>query len=371
MAEERRAVIDIIAAADMIAAGQKETSSRIKRLVAAGELPHSILLCGPEGAGKELLAVKIAAWLNCESPPGDGSPRCNSCGQISRLEHPDLHPVYPVPYGPLEKTVPELLESRREDFFNCGEFGNRARSIGIDQIREVIEAVSKQPYQGKRSVVILFEAHLATREAQNAFLKLLEEPPSSTQIILVTEYPHRLLPTIISRCQRERLNLPAEECVEKFLGAFYSLEKGEARRLTMLAEGNIRRCIRFLDERFLALRKDALSLLGLVFAGKAQMLPAEAEGIARSYSREEVIELCEEMIIVLGWLMRERAGGEAPGGTHPLKEEMGKEARRAAASRAFPEDIGKISQAAENLRRHADVELTVVQLLLDLAGKWY
>ena len=333
----------------------------------AGTLPPSLLLTGPEGSGTELLAVWLAALLNCDAS-GACDPRCPPCGKIAALEHPDLHLVFPLPYGEGEKGKGVVLESRREDFFNSGEFGNRARSIGIDLIRQTIEAVSKQPYEGRFSVVIIFEAHLATGEAQNAFLKLLEEPPPSSVLMLVTSLPDRLLPTVLSRCREIRADLLAEEAISEFLMKFYSVEKEEARRIASKAEGSLRRGINLLDERFLQIRSDAASLVSLAFEGKARELLIESEAIARGYTREEVGQLLGEAVLVIRSLLR---GEEARKGRSALGDEFGAGTVRAAGERNLTLDMEKIQQAARNLGRNVDLELTLSQLFLDLAGTWY
>jgi DNA polymerase-3 subunit delta' len=320
------------------------------------------------------MAVRLAAMLNCEAPgalAGCGDRACPSCGKVRNLEHPDLHLIYPVPYGEWERDLAEVVASRREDFFARGEFGHRGRSIGIELVRRVIEALSKFPYEGRRSVVILFEAHLATTEAQNALLKLLEEPPSSAQIILVTEFPDRLLPTILSRCYEIRFEALAPEAVADFLATFYSVERGEAERLAALAQGNLRRAIQLLDERFLNLWKDAVGAVRLVLEGKSKELIGEAAALAGSYTREEAAELLEEATIIFSLIIRNSEGQATDRERETLERALGAQRLDAAAARDLPGDIRKVSNAMESLRRNADVELTLSQLLLDLAGTWY
>jgi len=380
VAFERRAVIDILAAAALVMKGQPRVGGLAGAMLAAGKLPSSLLFTGPEGAGKELAAMWTAARLNCEEPgtcaafaPPDsrGASICQACEKIGRLEHPDIHIVYPLPSGPMEKTVPEIVESRRADFMASGEFEGKARSIGIDQVREMIKEASKQPFEGKRSVAILPEAHLATVEAQNAFLKLLEEPPPSTVLILVTDHPDKLLSTIRSRCHEVRFDILPDEAVGEFLSLFYSVEGREAARLAAIAQGNVRRGIRLLDSRYLGIRADAASMLKLILAGKAARLPAEAEAAAREYTREETAQLIEEMIFLMRAAMLDREGRLGPQRRSELEKELGAGGLAAAAERDIPRDIGKMETSTRNLSRNVDLELTLVQLLLDLAGKWY
>jgi DNA polymerase-3 subunit delta' len=326
-------------------------------MISGSSLPSSLLFTGPEGVGKELSAMRLAAMLECDS--GTACGECSSCRAISSLEHPDIHPVYAVPSADRMRNVPVIIESRREDFLARGEFGGRARSIGIEQIRAVIDRVSKQPFSGPRSVVVVMQAHMATTEAQNAFLKLLEEPPSSAAIVLVTERPDLLLPTVVSRCSEIRFNPLPDAVTAEFLRVFLSVEEKEAGRIAALAGGNLQRASRFLDERFLGLRKDAESIVRLVLEGKARQLPAEAESASHSYSRGEVVELLGEMTIIMRGLMRGRKAG------------MEGKAADAIPGRDISADMRKISAAGRSLSRNADVELTLAQLLLDLAGRWY
>ena len=369
MASEGRAVIDILGAADLIAKGQKRPESIIAGMLVSGNVPPSLLFTGPEGSGKELIALSLAARLNCTDP--GAAERCGSCRKTGSLEHPDFHPLYPLPSGPHEKSMPVILESRRENFFDKGEFGSKNRSIGIELIRNLIEDLSKQPFEGAYSPVILFEIHRATVEAQNAFLKLLEEPPSSAVLILVTEFPERLLPTILSRCQEIRFDPLPEETVSSFLEIFYSIEKSESQRLAVLAGGNLRRGAGFLDERFLRLRNDAVSALKLVLEGKVRQLPLEAERMAHEYTREETGILLKEITALLRQMLLHCDEALSERESKAIEEEFGEAGIKAAGRRVITDDIRKANVASQGLGRNIDIELMWTQLLLDLAGKWY
>jgi DNA polymerase-3 subunit delta' len=355
-----------------------------------------LIFAGPEGAGKELMAVRLAALLECDAGAGRTEPglfegsaaapgvcgpgrRCNACMKVRTLEHPDIHLLYPVPHDEMEEALPKILESRREDFFSSLELGNRARSIGIDVVRHVAEVLSKHPFEGRRIVIAILEAHLATAEAQNALLKLLEEPPPTAAIILVTEFPERLLPTILSRCREIRFDPLATDAIAAFLAEFYAVERREAARIAPLARGNLRRAIKFLDPRFVTLWKDAAGVVRLVLEGKTKELIAEAEelsgfawGAKRSgYAREEVRELLEETAILFALMIRSREGAADEAEAASLAESIGAGALAKAAGRDLAGDMRKVFVSIESLRRNADVELTLSQLFLDLAGAWY
>lgn len=355
----------------MIAEGQPRVERVVRDFMQEETLPHSLLLTGPEGTGKALFAVDIAARLNCEAEENRPDGTCPACGKVSRLEHPDLHPIFPVPSGEWEKSMPAVIESRREDFYASGEFGGRARSIGIGSIRKVIETVSKHPFEGRRTVVIIFDAHLMTVEAQNAFLKVLEEPPPSSVLLLVTEFPDKLLDTVLSRCQHIRFDYLGREAVGSFLETFYSVERNEAKRISILSEGNLRRGIRFLEEGFVSLRADAASLLRVVVAGTGKDLLGESERIAREYNRDEVRTLIEEMAVLVRILMRQHAQVASMEEKKLLEEMIGPKMAAAGLKRDLPADLGRMDGASNSLSKNADLELTLSHLLLDLAGKWY
>ncbi len=363
--------IDILEAARLVAGGQERVDLTLGRFVETGTTPHALFFTGPEGTGKALLAVELAARLECESGGGLPDGTCRSCGKVRRLEHPDLHLVFPVPYGEWEKALPVVIESRREDFFAHGEFGSRARSIGIDIIRGVIEKMSKHPFEGGKNVVVVFEAHLMTTEAQNSFLKLLEEPPPSAVLVLVTEYPDKLLETVRSRCRRVRFDFLSTSLVAEFLERFYSVEAGEAKRAALLAEGNLRRGVRLLEEGFEDLRRDAVTIVQLVMGGKGRELLGEAEAVAGRYGREDVAMLLDEVAVLLRLLMRAQSGIAADEERRLVGEMLGPKAGEEASGRDIPADLRRINRAAGNLARNVDTELTISQLLLDLAGKWY
>ena len=154
-------------------AGQEHVSTTLRQSVRLGRISHSYLFCGPRGCGKTTTARIIAKAANCLDLQ-DGDP-CNSC------------------------TVCEAINAGR--FMDIIEL-DAASNRGIDEIRDIRDKVNFAPVQGRRKVYIIDEAHMLTDAASNAFLKTLEEPPGHVIFVLCTTEAHRILPTIISRCQR-------------------------------------------------------------------------------------------------------------------------------------------------------------------------
>lgn len=155
--------------------GQEAIVQTLKRAVATGRVAHAYLFCGPRGTGKTTTARILAKAVNCpDRAELDGEP----CGQCLICKGTD------------EGHFVDLIEI------------DAASNRGIDDMRSLREKVQFAPSQGSRRVYIVDEAHMLTVDAVNAFLKTLEEPPPHTIFILCTTEAHKLLPTIISRCQR-------------------------------------------------------------------------------------------------------------------------------------------------------------------------
>ena len=145
----------------------------MRHAVVQGRVAHSYLLCGPRGTGKTTTARLLAKATNClQLQDGDPCGSCNHCLAIS--------------------------EGRFLDVIELDAASNR----GIDEIRNIRDRVNFAPVEGHRKVYIIDEAHMLTEAASNAFLKTLEEPPDHVIFVLCTTEPQKLLPTIISRCQR-------------------------------------------------------------------------------------------------------------------------------------------------------------------------
>ncbi len=163
-------------------AGQEHVSTTLRQSVRLGRISHSYLFCGPRGCGKTTTARIIAKAANCLDLQ-DGDP-CNACSVCQSIN-----------------------EGRFMDIIELDAASNR----GIDEIRDIRDKVNFAPVQGRRKVYIIDEAHMLTDAASNAFLKTLEEPPAHVIFVLCTTEAHRILPTIISRCQRlDFRRIPAE-----------------------------------------------------------------------------------------------------------------------------------------------------------------
>jgi DNA polymerase-3 subunit gamma/tau len=153
--------------------GQQHVTQTLKNAIKKEHIPHALLFCGPRGVGKTTCARILAKALNCENRTADGEPcgECNACRSFAT-----------------------------QQAFNIFEL-DAASNNSVDDIRNLVEQVRFAPSTGKYKIYIIDEVHMLSTNAFNAFLKTLEEPPSYAIFILATTEKHKILPTILSRCQ--------------------------------------------------------------------------------------------------------------------------------------------------------------------------
>ncbi|MBB6461282.1 DNA polymerase III subunit gamma/tau [Flammeovirga kamogawensis] len=153
--------------------GQEHITNTLKNAVMSNHLAQAFLFCGPRGVGKTTNARILAKTINCDTPTEDGNP-CNSCNSCTSFNNN------------ASLNIVEL---------------DAASNNSVEDIRNLIEQVRYAPQPGKKKVYIIDEVHMLSTAAFNAFLKTLEEPPAYAIFILATTEKHKILPTILSRCQ--------------------------------------------------------------------------------------------------------------------------------------------------------------------------
>ncbi len=243
---------------------QGHAQSLIQRAFAADRVPHAYLFHGPDGVGKEKLAVGLAQLLLCPTPvdePVDaqrvGVERlrmgCGSCGEC-RLAvagtHPDLHLIY----RQLSRDHPDAVVRKR-----------KALTIGVDVLRHfVIDKTGLTPIHGRAKMFIIREADRITPQAQNALLKTLEEPPGATVLILLVGALDRMLPTTQSRCQVVRFDaLPTSFVAERLATLVPSADAEAVAWYARCAEGSLGRGVEFARDDLYAM--NARLVPGFVF----------------------------------------------------------------------------------------------------------
>ncbi len=176
--------------------------------------PHALLLAGPRGIGKRVLALHLAQALLCESPQpaGGACGTCVGCNLVRRGTHPDLRTVEPVTYDDDGNATP-------------------VDTITVEPIRDLIDFAMLSSHRGRAKVAVIVPAEALNGAAANALLKTLEEPPPGTYLLLVTHQPGRLAATLVSRCRRLPLPYP-----DPAVAAPWLAERGVENAPSLLAQ---------------------------------------------------------------------------------------------------------------------------------------
>jgi len=178
------------------------------------------IFSGPEGIGKKTVAKIIAQKINCTAQEEKPCGSCSSCLKMEKLQHPDLH----------------IIEAE-------------SSQIKIEDIRFLQREANFRPYEGVMKVFIVDEAHRLNPEAMNSLLKVLEEPPRDSLIILITHKPQRIFKTILSRCKVIRFSPLAASALEDVLIKDYFVDKVFAHFLSFYAEGRLGLALRLKDTK--------------------------------------------------------------------------------------------------------------------------
>jgi len=254
--------------------GNSDAVRHLQEMLAADRLPHALILAGGRGAGKYSLALALAQTLHCQQPqPKGGLPdACGSCANCLRIAEA----------GDLEARVAEAVEAR-EQLRDTDRKETRIliqphpdvlilppdppqNLVKVGQVRSLIQNIQRLPSEGQRKIYI-FPKSAFMNEAANSLLKVLEEPPPYAHLLLLSENPADLLPTIRSRASVLRLHpLPLPQ-LEEILARERATWKPKQRALVArLSEGAVGRALSFDLESYLTTRKDALLLLHTALA---------------------------------------------------------------------------------------------------------
>ena len=203
--------------------GQEHIVKTLKNALATGKLAHAYLFAGPRGTGKTTMAKLLAKALNCDEGIGHQCNECKNCKAI------------------IDGTHPDVLEL------------DAASNNGVDEIRDLIDKVKYGTILGRYKVYIIDEVHMLSTGAFNALLKTLEEPPEHVIFILATTEPHKILPTILSRCQRYDFTKLSDKDIKNRLkdvlekeGVTYNEEAIDI--IISLADGGMRDALSILDQ---------------------------------------------------------------------------------------------------------------------------
>jgi DNA polymerase-3 subunit delta' len=245
--------------------GQEELKLQLTDSVRRGVVPHARLFCGAEGNGGFQLVLAYARYLNCTArDQADACGRCPSCIKYNELAHPDLHFVFPMFSNKSEKKevcddyLPEwrtFLKERMAEhtYFTLatwiewiGESQNKQAGIYTAESARIIRKMTFRIYEANYRILFIWMPELMNDTCANKLLKLIEEPPPNTVILMITERPDRILGTIVSRSQPIQVRPLPPDVLMKALTEVWQLDKEAATTIAHLSGGNYCRAVELL-----------------------------------------------------------------------------------------------------------------------------
>ncbi len=250
--------------------GQEKAKKQLIQSVENGRIPHAQLFVTPKGSGALPLAIAYAQYILCQNTDGEnitGNEACNL--KFNKLMHPDMHFVFPVATNATIKKHPvsDLFIGEWRDFVENKPYGdlfdwyqqigieNKQGQIGVDEAENIVKKLSLKAYEGSFKVMLIWMAEKMNIAASNKLLKLIEEPPEKTILLLVTEEEDKILDTIKSRCQVVKLFPLSENEIKSGLLKIEHVSENEAAKVASQADGNWNKALQLahnedVDEQF-------------------------------------------------------------------------------------------------------------------------
>jgi len=322
--------------------GQDKAVSVLRNAFRNGRLAHAYLLIGPEGVGKRLTALTLVKSMTCQSPPqpADSCEKCPSCVKVNTSNHADVL----------------LLEPEGE-------------VMKIGQIREMQKRLRFRPLEGGRRACLLDAADRLNEEAANALLKTLEEPPRETHLFLITARPHRLLPTILSRCQWVKFRPLSTSHIAEILLKSHGLDPEKAHFYASLAGGSAGQAEALSSRVDFQKRLDWLRLFSALPQKTAEEIFETCERMAKE---EEAVEnLLELWKIWVRDLIVFKTGGESSK-ERLINHDLGSEVAREAKKSSFDQLDGifcLILEVQKSLALNVNRQLALETLIFEMRKK--
>jgi DNA polymerase-3 subunit delta' len=328
--------------------GQSDAIGPLRRAYLADRLPHGMIFAGPSGVGKFTTARALGALFLCADPKKDRPcGACDGCRAFESGNHPDFHVI-----------TKELIR------YHDKSGKSKGINLSIDVIRpELIAKASLKPVMRVGKVFVSEQADLMSAGAQNAMLKTLEEPAGRTLIILLTDQPDALLPTVLSRCRTVRFAALEESVVREQLVA-RGISSTDAKRAAAITDGSLGLALRWIDDGVIDLADALTTLLRQIESGGgASTLPGFLKHSADAYAekqlkRDELASKDQAMREGLGILFR-LASQHYRRKLGPISEDALPLERACAA-------IDAVARAEEYLDANVSVPLLLQQLAVTL-----
>ena len=240
--------------------GHGEVKKILRGMVYNKRIPHALLFLGEEGGGNLPMAFAFAQFIFCErKAENDSCGECRQCLRLKKLEHPDLHLVFPFALSKNTRTCDPLVSDFRiaflqqpfldlSDWFNELGAENKQPVIPAEESDQIIRKLSYTSFENNYKVMVIWMPEKMNHASANKLLKILEEPPDETLFFLVTSHFDQLLTTIISRTQLIKISPLQNEEMKLALQQKFSVTQERAAQIASISDGNLRSALRILSE---------------------------------------------------------------------------------------------------------------------------
>lgn len=297
--------------------GQKNTKQQLIRSLRLNRLGHALLFSGPQECGQLAAALALSQIMVCTNQQENGlaCENCNSCKKAAKLIHPDIHFTYPtvgskaISKSFLSQWREIVLENpflKKLDWLNKIEAGNSQGNITNKECEEIIKTLSLKSFEANVKIQIIWQAEKLGLQG-NTLLKLIEEPPPGTLMILTTSAEENILNTILSRTQLFHFRRAALEEVRDHLINYKQIEAQQAAQLAELSNGFIGDALKLMDDRQAETSKQFLEWVDACRNKNIIAMNAWVDGMGRN-GREQQKHFIAYLLMVFDWLLRGKAG---------------------------------------------------------------
>lgn len=286
--------------------GQERAKEILSSIFNSGRISHAYIFYGNEGIGKDAAAIEFAKVLNCDNRQADNQACdvCKSCIDIGSFKSPLFKFITALPSGKNEtdEDINPLEKLDKEDFANYLSeielksrdkyhkfFLAKANDIRIISIRQIKNDIYLTGRSGKKKVFLISCAEKLNPQSSNSLLKILEEPPKDSVIILTTSRINSIIPTIVGRCQKVKFdNLTKSNIADYISKKDDRISKPDAEFFSGIAEGSITKCNEILENNFLELREKVLDLLTAILTNQQLKLGNEIDYVIGKKDKQRI-----------------------------------------------------------------------------------
>jgi len=349
--------------------GQENAKKMLGSMLESERFPHAILLAGPYGVGKSEMALELARLLLCENGPLEGCTSCRTCHRVMRLEHPDLHMLFPFrsrpKSGESEVQWLEELQSHRESLKEDYPpfVYEKARVLVVELVNEVYERLLESSFEGGRRVCIIHLAERLNPKTGNMLLKILEEPPEGVYFIMTTERISSVLPTIVSRASVLRFRRLTREEIEDYLKKYPDLSPEQRAACALFGEGSLKTAKAFAFHNRADARTRSFDMYRAVALGGPEAVIAFAAPFQWSKEILDAEELINGFTLYTRSILEVKSGIRKDDNVHPSSLQKLADAAEIGSLHRLSAGL---ERGLEMLGRNVNISMVMTKLLYEI-----